>query len=359
MRTKLISVIAILTVSALVSSCKKDKPEVSNGSSLPDFFDNPVYVVNEGSFSNGSGTITYYNKQNGKAYQNVFQSRNSFPLGSIAQSMNIFNGKAYIVVNNASKVEIVNPDNFVIQGTINGLTLPRYFLGIDNSKAYISEWGVGGSVGAIKVVDLNTKNIVQTITTGSGAEEMVKIGNNVYVACNGGYGADSILSVINSQTNTVTQNIVVGANPSSMQVDANGKLWVLCLGKWNSSFSELEKEGSLVRINPTNNQVELSLSFNSIYSQPTRLAINGAKTELFYLYNNGIHSHNITSSTLSSVALVNRGFYSLGIDSTTNIIYAGDVLDYSSNGKVIRYALNGNVVDSFASGVIPSYFCFR
>jgi len=42
--------------------------------------------------------------------------------------MNIINGKAYLVVNNSSKIEIINPKTFKSIGTITGLRSPRYII---------------------------------------------------------------------------------------------------------------------------------------------------------------------------------------------------------------------------------------
>jgi YVTN family beta-propeller protein len=360
MKTKNIQLLIALSLTTVVVSCKKDKPEEStNNTAVPAEFANAVFVVNEGQFSGGTGTITYYNKLSGAVNQNIFETKNGYPLGNIAQSMSIYNGNGYVVVNNAGKVEIVNPDNFVSKGVISGFTLPRYFLGIDNSKAYISEWGTGGSAGAIRVVDLTTKTITQTIATGKGAEEMVKIGNKVYVACSGGFDADSVISIIDINTNTVVNTIAVGANPASMQVDANGKLWVLCYGRYNASFSMLEETGKLLRINPTTNTIEASFQFSSIYSQPSRLTINAAKNNLYYLYDDAIYSHSISAAALSITPLVARGFYSLAIDNTTDVIYAGDAGNFSSAGKVIRYTIAGLIKDSIAAGIVPTNFCFK
>lgn len=351
--------ITALTLTVAFVSCKKDNPEPEpTPTPTPAAYENGVFITNEGPFGSGTGTISFYGRSSGAVSLDIFETKNSYPLGNVVQSMAVHNGKGYIVVNNAGKVEVVDAGSFATSGVISGFVSPRYFLGIDNNKGYITEWGTSGA-GAVKVVDLNTKTITATIPTGKGAEGMVKVGNKVYVACSGGFDNDSVVTVIDATTNTVLSSIDVGPNPKSIQVDANGKVWVLCSGQWNTSFTMIEKPGSLVCINTTTDVIELSLSFTSTYSQPFNLVTNNAKTTLYYTYDGKVYSHAQTATALSTSAVINRNFYALGIDPANDYFYCSDAGNFSSNGKVLRYTTTGMVVDSFTVGIIPGGFSFN
>ena len=52
-------------------------------------------------------------------------------------------------------------------------------------------------------------------------------------------------------------------------------------------------------------------------------------------------------------------FYGLGIDPQNSTIYVSDAVDYTQQGYVFRYQLNGSAIDSFKVGIIPGYFCFK
>ncbi|MBL7884807.1 MAG: hypothetical protein JNL69_12110 [Bacteroidia bacterium] len=351
---------SVLVTGTTMIGCKKDEPTPDPTIPNPTMvYDNGVFITNEGPFGSGTGTVSFYSRVNSSVYNDIFEAKNSFPLGNIVQSIEVFNNWAYIVVNNAGKVEIADANSFASNGTITGFTYPRYFLGIDNNKAYVSEWGTGGMAGSVKVVNLLTKTITSTINTGKGAEGMVKLGAKVFVACGGGFDNDSVVTIINSLDNTVDTTIVVGPNPSNIQVDTDGNVWVLCKGKYNSSWTALEQTGRLVKINGTTNVIELSLTFLSTFSQPSNLVVNALKNILYYNYDGKVYSHPIASTSLSSSATINRSFYGLGIDPVSNYFYASDALDFSSNGKVIRYTSAGVAIDSFNVGVIPGNFCFR
>jgi YVTN family beta-propeller protein len=358
MKTKQLIYLSTLALAITLASCKKDDPATTS-TSAGTTYNNGVFIINEGPFGSGTGTVSFYSRSNGSVNNDIFQAKNSYPLGNVVQSMSLFNGTGYVVVNNAGKVEVVDGTSFLGNGSITGLTYPRYFLGISTGVGYVSEWGSGGLAGAVKVINLYTKAVTATITTGKGAEGMIKVGNNVYVACSGGYANDSVVTVIDATTNAVVTNINVGANPTSIQVDANGKIWVICSGQWDASFTTLVKTGKLVRIDALSNTVDLSLPFTSTSSQPSDLVTNNAKTSLYYSYNGEVYSQSCTATTLSTTAVINRNFYGLGIDPTNDYFYGADAGNFTSNGKIIRYNTTGAVVDSFTVGVIPGNFCFK
>jgi YVTN family beta-propeller protein len=360
-KTKKLFYFAAIVGAFTVSSCKKDDPAPDPVVETPagTTYDNGVFITNEGPFGSGSGTLSFYSRSSGSISNDIFEAKNGYPLGNIVQSMEIYNGNAYIVVNNAGKVEVADGTSLASNGAITGFTSPRYFLGITSTKGYVSEWGTGGVAGAVKVVDLATKTITATITTGKGAEGMALAGTKVYVACGGGFDNDSVVTVINAATNAVVTNINVGANPKNVKMDANGKLWVLCSGQWDATYTFLIKTGKLVRIDTATNAVDLSLTLTSTTSQPSSLAINGAKTILYYTYNGGVYGQSTASASLSGTALINRSFYGLGIDPTNNYIYGADAGNFSSNGKIIRYNAAATLIDSVTVGVIPGGFYFK
>ncbi len=353
-------IVLLLILSSIFLSCKKEPTSVPQNNlptTLTGKYEAGVFVINEGAFGSGTGTISFYNRGTSVLSNDIFNTENNASLGNIVQSFSIYNKKGYVVVNNANKVEVVNASTFKSVGTITGFVLPRYFLEIDSTKAYVTEWGSGGVNGAVKVVDLKTNTIIATINTGKGAEQMVKNNNYVYVTCAGGFGNDSVVTVINTNTNAVEANIVVGSNPNGIKMDANGFLWVLCSGQWNSSFTALEKLGSLVRINSVNNTIAKSLGF--LNTQPSSLAINSFKNQLYYSFNNKVYAMDIADNFLPSVPLINKNFYGLDVDPTTNIIYGADAGNFSSNGYTHRYSTLGTKIDSFQVGIIPRGFCFK
>ncbi len=88
-----------------------------------------VFVVNEGNFGSGDGTISYYNTSANTTELDVFGLKNSSKaLGDVVQSMTVDGDKGYVVVNGDGKLFTVNANTMELINTMTGLSLPRYFL---------------------------------------------------------------------------------------------------------------------------------------------------------------------------------------------------------------------------------------
>ncbi len=356
---KSIVLFTLLGISLNFTACKKDTEEDPNPVTTPDptptgSYNSGVFVTCEGQFVGGTGTVSFYNRSNGNVSNNIFQSVNSLPIGNVLQSMEIYNDKGYLVVNNAQKIEVVNASTFASTGKITGLEQPRYFLGISAGKAYVTQWGASGANNGVKVIDLAGNTAGALIPTGTGPENMALSGNFVYVTNTGGFGTDSTLTIINKTTDLVSATLKVGDSPNSIQVDKNGKIWVLCGG----SYGPPATAGKLVRINPASNSIEASFDFSNSSIHPNHLVINKTKDVLYYLSGGEICSFAINATSLSS-SLINRSFYSLGIDPSDDVIYAANAGNFTGNGSVLRYNTAAALIDSFQVGIVPGNFCFK
>ena len=334
----------------IIIGCGDDEPVTPTSS-----YESGVFIVNEGPFQSGTGTISFFNKNTDSVTHHIFETANSRPLGNIVQSMSIHNDKGYIVVNNANKIEVVDLFDFQSTATINGLELPRYFLGITENKAYVSQWGLG-SMGSVKVLDLTTNTITKTIAAGTGAEKMLLVGNEVYVLNKGGFGADSTITVINTTTDEVSQTITVGHKPNSIQ-QFGAELLVLCEGILNWMEPTNSTAGTVWKIN--NGTPTLAYTFDSTASHPMHLF--KANNMYHCVYNSQVRTLDTSNLpyTLTATPFINIGFYSITTDPVSGVIYGADAGDFQSDGTVFRYQSDGTLMDSFQGGVIPNGFEFR
>ncbi|MBK0401363.1 hypothetical protein I5M27_00095 [Adhaeribacter sp. BT258] len=344
-----------LSAGVFFTGCSKedDKPEA------PRTFENGVFVTNEGQFQKGNGAVSFINKQNNEVERDIFMTKNNRPLGDVVQSMTVHNGKAYVVVNNSEKIEIADAGTFKEAGSINGLKMPRYAVGLNN-KLYVTEWVSYGVNGRVSVIDLASNTVSKTITVGQLPEKVLLLNNKLYVVNNG----ENTVSVINTATDAVENTLVVGDSPNSLAVDAASNLWVLCGGKkvyggapdyaldLNASTA-----GSLVKIN--GNAVENTFTFTSKADMPGNLAMNTAKTKLYYNAENKFYQMETSASALPTTTFINRNFSGVGIDPATNTIYGAVTTSFSANGKVIRYNTSGAALDSFTVAIGPNNFLFR
>ena len=353
MKTHIHLFIVVVAVSSIFTACKKDPPRVpdtnnsNNNTPLPTSLSG-VFISNEGNYTWGNGTVSFYNTSTGELEEDLFNKVNNRPLGDVAQSMCVFKGKGYIIVNNSGKIEIVNPSDFKSIGVINNLTSPRYFLGINSQKAYVTDLFSN----AISVIDLNTNTRIGSIPCPGWTEELMLINGKAFVS----NIQKSYLYIVNTIDDAIEDSINVGLGSNSMVVDKNGKLWVLSGGDSNQQIP-----GSLHRINPNNKQIELSLTFPH-NNFPRKLSINNTE-EILYFLNKGVHKMLITDNNLPLLPFIpenNYLFYGLDVDPNTGIIYVADAIDYLQKGWIFRYkSEDAAKIDSFRAGIAPGDFLFN
>jgi DNA-binding beta-propeller fold protein YncE len=320
-------------------------------------FKSGVFVANQGQFPNGAGAVTFIDRDSLLAKQSIFESVNGRQLGSVVQSITIHEDRAYIIVNNANLVEVADAETFEEVGVIENVVMPRYFVGIDENKGYLSGWGDNGTAGYVKVIDLSTLSVTKTINTGSGTERMKKLGDAVFAVNSGGFGKDSTLVILDTDSDDISQTIeLTGFNPNSLQLDANDALWILCKGisDWNNPSNNVN--GRLIKMNSITYAEESS--WELLGADGLDMVIDKAGSTLFYNFFGSVYSQDVNSSALDNNVFANRYFYGLGFDPVTNYLYAADAGDFASDGQIFRYNVNGSVVDSFSVGVVPGNFTF-
>jgi hypothetical protein len=353
-RTKFYTLIAL--GAAMLVSCVKDKPVIDDSGFL-----HGAFITNEGAFGNSNGSISYFDTDSAALVNHVFESVNGRPLGDVVQSFSVAGDKAFIVVNNSQKVEIVDLKTFSSIGTINGLEYPRYFLAVSKDKGYLTD---GNFFGRIYVIDLNSLSITDTIPCGNGPEKMILHNQTLIVANSGGWGNDSTLTLVDINTDTVSDTWIVGHNPTDLAIDSNDQLWVLCKGKvvWNPDFSIGEETPStLTKLNPASGSV---ISINPVgvvgdYFWPQKLGLNKSKTNLIFLEAEGLYTINVSDSEANRQLLVPRMLYGFGIDPATDIIYTLHAPSFTTSGWMIRFNADGLVMDSLEVGIGPSQVVFN
>ncbi|MFN6943866.1 MAG: YncE family protein [Cytophagaceae bacterium] len=329
-------------------SCRKDTPDEAVSENVPTIKPlGGVFITNEGNLNWGNASVSYYSFEEQKVTEDIYKAANNRPLGDVCQSMTIESGKAYAVVNNSNKVEIIDPVSFKSEGTIRGLTSPRYFLPINNKKAYVSDLYSN----AVSVVNLDSKSKTKDISCPGWTEQMVLVSNQAFVT----NMRKEFIYIINTEEDKIVDSIKVGFSPNSILQDKNGKLWVLSSGSRDRNIP-----ASLSKINPQNKTVEKTINFPDASRGAGKLTINGTLDTLYFL-SRGVYQMPILQENIPPMPLVETGdaiFYGLGIHPQNGHIYVSDAIDYVQKGVVYRYKNDGTLIDSFNAGIIPGNFYF-
>jgi YVTN family beta-propeller protein len=339
-------VIAGITLASCEEKEKAGKP-----------YENGAFLVNEGTFGNNNGTVSFYDFETDSVYNDIFYQVNNRLLGDVLQSLAIYDGKAYIVVNNSNKVEVTDAQTFAELGVIENVNSPRYFVA-DGTRGFLSCWGDN----TVKVIDLATNLIDTSIAVASGPEKMCIANGKLYVANTGGWSTDSVISVIDLTTQEVIKSIEVGYAPYDLVVDPDQNIWVLCFGRviYNSEYTVIIREdpSTVVKINTADDSViEEQVLFND--EHPMQLEISSDGNLFFgggYAFG-GIFRFNISDHTFSKI--IDDFAYGMNIDPETDEIYITITPDYTSAGSIKRFTSEGNLLGTYACGISPNSVIFR
>ncbi|TXD84699.1 YncE family protein [Subsaximicrobium wynnwilliamsii] len=347
MNTKTL-VFLLLCLSLFFASCTNDDDGIIAQPSGD--YANGLLISHEGNFGQGNASVSYVSYDFQTVENNVFSNVNGTPLGDSAQSIAFDGDLAYIVLNVSNKIEVVNRYSFESVATItSGLNNPRY-MAIANGKGYVTNWGDGGDAtdDYLAVIDLSNNAITsQVISVEEGPEKIVGDGNRLYVAHQGGFSQNNIVSVIDAMSNSVSATIEVGDVPNSMQLDAAGNLWVLSGGK--PAYTNDETAGKISKIN-TNTNTVTSLDF-AMTEHPNLLNIDNG--QVYYYLAGSVYKMDATAIALpTSAQLTGLNFYGMLVEN--EIVYGLDAVDFSSNGSLNVYDLNTNTeVESIELNIIP------
>jgi len=353
--------LTILISLIIFSACKENPVDTV-------FFDfsgnRGVYIVNEGNFMYGNSSLSFYDTDSKRVYNQVFQARNGAPLGDVAQSIAIWNNLGFVVVNNSGKIYVIDSRTAEFKGTISGLSSPRHIHFVHSKKAYVTDLYAR----KITIFDPQTLQITGKIPVGNSksefnqhsTEQLISYKNLVFTNC---WSYDNKILVINSDTDQLIDSVEVFKQPNSMVLDKENKLWVLTDGGFEGNPYGYEQPG-LLKIDAETREIERSFRF-ARREHPLNLCINPTRDTLYFL-NRHVWKMATGEKRIPEQPFIESkytssygGFYSLAIDPETSEIYLGDAIDHRQNGLVYRYSRNGKLIDEFKVGISPGDFAFK
>ncbi len=342
----------MISLSVLFFSCDKDES--------PGEYSNGIFIVNEGGYGNNNGSVSFYSYSTDSIFNNIFFNVNNRSLGDVVQSVTVHNNKAYIVVNNSNKVEIADRNTFKAIGVISDVSLPRYLVVKDNI-GYLSCWGDN----SVKVIDLETNMVTQSIPVASGPEKMCIVDDKLYVVNTGGFSVDSVVSVIDLTSLEVVKNIIVKFSPQDIVIDKDNKIWVLCFGKvvydYVDPYPIIEESPSKI--------YEIDLETDELITEgelfqdqhPTQLEVSN--DGILYLGGGytfaGIYRLEIEAGSGTLTRIVTDYVYGFNIDPGSNIMYTLQAPTYTDPGILKRFELGGTLLGTYECGIGPNSASFK
>ena len=340
---------------AAMAGCMKYGPLPQESFSYPmpdDGTAEGVFIICEGNFMYGNASMSFYLPSTGELQNEIFARANGMKLGDVAQSMTMYDGTGYVVVNKSGVIFGMDPETFVVKRVIRGMGSPRYIL-FHGDKAYVTSLYEP----EITVLDAHTMQPVGKIPTPghTSTEQMAVFGDLMYVTC---WSYDNTVLKIDTRTDEIVGSIEVRNQPRQLTIDSRGKLWVLTDG--GSAEGGTTDAPALYRIDASNGTVEKEFVFRRGDS-PKGLCSDGAGETIYFL-NGDLWRMDCDAENLPDEPFLESSgtiYYAIGVDPHNGDVYVGDAVDYQQQGVVYRLNDSGRCLDTLRVGITPTAFCFR
>lgn len=240
-KANLLKVWAMIAALALpMVACDEDEPGIDDQPTVdPSTYG--LLILNRGNYKGNNASLNLYDMESAQM-TDLYKTANGKGLGDSAQDMLVYGSKIYVGVTYSNCLSVLEKDGTLVKqikptrtndkGEQESMN-PRY-MAAANGKVYVAYY-YGHSIAVLDTVSLE---IEKEIPVGRYPEQLVISNNKLYVANSGGldfptYG--NTVSVIDLNTLTVEKEIEVVLNPTNMEVDSEGDVYLISMGNYNNS----------------------------------------------------------------------------------------------------------------------------
>lgn len=354
---KKLNLLWVTLLVAMLFACKPDAPVNPNALNLG----SGLFVLNEGTYQYSNASLSFYDIEADTVGNGLFYKVNNAPLGDVAQSMALLDGKLFIVINNSNYIYKVDATTMVCDTTkpykMGDFLSPREIYPVAPDKAYVSDL----SSPNLWIVNPQTMTHTGTVAMGKTTEKMVRVDNELYVSNWSNYYLPEMkkntVQVVDLNNDVKVAEIEVGKEPNSMAVDNNGHVWVLCEG---ATWEADGEHPSLWEIDPRLKTAEKRYDFNG---SAMILRANPTGDKLYLICNNEVRRFDIATMTMSETFCITAPeqgtFYNVAVEPRSGDLYVTDAKNYVMDGSVYRYSDDGLLLASFKAGIIPNAMLFK
>ncbi len=373
----LLFVLMIVAVSSTLISCRKTQmivPSTNTNVGPGESGDiKGFFLLNEGNMGSNKATLDYYDYQTGIYQKNIFAVRNpdvARELGDVGNDLQIYGSKLYAVINCSHFVEVMDVRT---ARHISQISIPNCrYITFSGKYAYVSSYAgpveidPNARLGYVAKIDTATLQVIDECIVGYQPEEMVVVGNKLYVANSGGYRVpnyDNTVSVIDLNTFTVTKTITVAINLHRMEVDRYGMIYVSSRGDYydvpSMTFIIDSKTDEVVKSLELLPNSEMAIAGDSLYIYSSYWSyITNTQTVNYAIYNVKTHEVETRSFIKDGTDGQIKVPYGIAVNKKAGEFFVTDAKDYVTPGKLYCFNLDGTLKWSVTTGDIPAHFAF-
>lgn len=353
---------------AIVPSTRTEVTTPGEAGEIAGFF-----LLNEGNMGSNKATLDYFDYETGVYTRNIYAERNPGvvkELGDVGNDIQIYGSKLYAVINCSHFVEVMDART---AKHITQISIPNCrYITFKDRYAYVSSYAgpvqidPNARLGYIAKVDTVTMQVVGECAVGYQPEEMVIVGNKLYVANSGGYRVpnyDRTVSVVDLDTFTEIKKIDVAINLHRLELADNGMIWVSSRGDYygknsatyviDSRTDEVTDEFKLLACS------NMTLVGDSLYMHSTEWNYNTQENAITYAIVNVrtkkvVTRNFITDGTDKQIRIP----YGIAVHPRTREFFVTDAGDYVTPGRLYCFTADGRQKWSVETGDIPAHIAF-
>ena len=308
-------------------------------------YQNGLLITNEGNFGSPNADVTFITKDLSLMQNDIYKANNNKEnLGDVLQTMVLNGDKAYLLLNNSNKIQIVDRYSFKKAGEITAqLNNPRY-MAIANGNLYVSNDKYGGAK-FVNVYKLSDNSFVKKIdfASTSTVERVVEAGGNIFVQ-NASYGFGNTITKINTTTNAIEGTPTPMPNGDiTKTITYNSNVYVIAQGTADSYIYQINPAGSIVK----------TTTLTGI-ANGTNLQIDGGR--FYFTSSNKVYSMDMNATAAPTnpiITAVDGGanFTLYGFSVIDGRIFTCDVKGFTQPSEITVYTTGGTVISKFTAGM--------
>ncbi|MDK7675208.1 YncE family protein [Weeksella virosa] len=330
------------------------------------------YLLNEGNMGTNRASIDFLDYEKGQYQRNIYATANPTivkELGDVGNDIKIYGNRLYAVINVSNYIEVMDAKTAKHIGSI-PVNNVRYIT-FDKGKAYASSYAgpveISENAPIGKVVEIDTASLAITreVTVGYQPDELVVVGNKLFVANSGGYRVpnyDKTVSVVDLASFKEEKKIDVAINLHHIKKDQENDLYVSSRGDYYnipSNLFVLDSKTHQIKKNFNIPVTNFTIVDDFLYYYANEFNYNTYKWTRSYGVIN-TKTEEIVNQYLIKDPIIDKikTPYGIAVNPTTKDIYLTDAGDYVSTGYVYAFDKNGKFKWKVAAGNIPAHFVF-
>ena len=290
-------------------------------------------------------------------------------LGDVGNDIQIYGDKLYAVINCSHFVEVMDVRTARHIGVV---SIPNCrYLAFKGPYAYVSSYAgpvqidPNARLGYVAKVDTASLTVLETCVVGYQPEEMVIVGDKLYVANSGGYRVpnyDNTVSVIDLNTFQEIKKIEVAINLHRMELDHYGNIWVSSRGDYYGTRSmtfvidsKTDKVTDTLEVPNAN----MALRGDSLLLYSATWDMTTGKSAYSFTFIDTRTKKDAGQNFIKDGTDKNyTAAYEIAVNPDNGDFFVTDAKDYITPGKIYCYGSDGRTKWSATTGDIPGHIAF-